>query len=456
MAKKRFFNQISSAFSSKSGSVPPAKVLSGTETIEGLRLENLRLTRALEELSMLNELAREIGASRNTDKIMDRIIRRSLKAVHAQQAVITLVSEQSREPMKTLVRAMVTSSEHEQFHLNQNLLGWMHLNKRPLLSNSPRTDERFRGITWDPSISSILCVPLIVKSALIGVLTAYNKKDEHEFTEEDQRLLTIIAMQSAQVIENARLYEEERKLLRMQEEVRLAAVIQMELLPHKAPAIPNYDIAGTSIPAQQVGGDYFDFIPVEENTLAVCLGDVSGKGLGASLLMANLQATLRSQTLIDATPNESIGRSNRLLYRSTDPEKFATLFYGILDFANHSLTYSNAGHENPFLLRRDASSDRLETGGTVLGVVEDFRYEQETVELNAGDLLVVFSDGITEAFDTNEAQFGEKRLAEVIAEHRDEPAEAITNQIIEAVRRHAGAAPQADDLTLVVIKRDAE
>ncbi|MCK4773833.1 MAG: GAF domain-containing protein, partial [Candidatus Krumholzibacteria bacterium] len=169
MPKKRFFNQISSAFSSKSGSVPPSRVSSDTETIEGLRLENIRLTRALEELSMLNELAREIGASRNTDKIMDRIIRRSLKAVRAQQAVITLVSEQSREPMKTLVRAMVTSSEHEQFHLNQNLLGWMHLNKRPLLSNSPRTDERFRGITWDPSISSILCVPLIVKSALIGV-----------------------------------------------------------------------------------------------------------------------------------------------------------------------------------------------------------------------------------------------------------------------------------------------
>ncbi len=423
--------------------------------IESLRLENLRLTRALEELSMLNELAREIGASRNTDKIMDRIIRRSLKSVHGQQAVITLVSEQSREPMKTLVRAMVTSSEHEQFHLNQNLLGWMHLNKRPLLSNSPRTDERFRGITWDPSIHSILCVPLIAKSALIGVLTAYNKKDEHEFTEEDQRLLTIIAMQSAQVIENARLYEEEQKLLRMQEEVRLAAVIQIELLPREAPSIPSYDIAGTSIPAQQVGGDYFDFIPVEDNTLAICLGDVSGKGLGASLLMANLQATLRSQTLINNAPSESIHRSNQLLYRSTDPEKFATLFYGILDFTNHSLTYSNAGHENPFLLRLDDSSDRLETGGTVLGVVEDFSYDQETVKLNPGDVLVVFSDGITEAFDTNDNQFGEKQLAEVIVAHRQEPAESITNHIVDAVRRHAGAAPQADDLTLVVIKRDA-
>lgn len=455
MARKKFLNQLSSAFSSKGEDpIQPATPVDSSQ-LENLRKENIRLTRALEELSMLNELAREIGASRNTDAIMDRIIRRSLRSVYAEQAVITLVSEQSREPMKTLVRAMVTSSEHEQFHLNQNLLGWMHLNKRPLLSNSPRTDERFRGITWDESISSILCVPLMVKSELIGVLTAYNKKDEKGFTEEDQRLLSIIAMQSGQVVENARLYEEEQELLRMQEEIRLAAVIQLELLPREPPTIPGYDIAGTSIPAQQVGGDYFDFIPVEGNRLAICLGDVSGKGLPASLLMANLQATLRSQTLLETAPSESIRRSNQLLYRSTDPEKFATLFYGILDFESHQLTFSNAGHENPFLYGTNSSPVRLETGGTVLGVVENFPFEEEAVSVNPGDTLVVFSDGITEAFDTTDDQFGEERLAKIIAKHKDESALAITNCIIDEVKRHAGSAPQADDLTLVVVKRGA-
>ena len=229
---KRFFDQISQKFNKAGG----PEVEAGGGSIEALRDENKRLTRALEELAMLNELAREIGASRNTDAIMDRIIRRSLKSVLAEQAVITLVNEQSREPMKTLVRAMVTSAEHEQFHLSQNLLGWMHLNKKPLLSNSPRTDERFRGISWDESIRSILCVPLMVKSELIGVLTAYNKKAASDFTEEDQRLLAIIAMQSAQVIENARLYEEEKELMRMQEEVRLASVIQLDLLPQRGAA----------------------------------------------------------------------------------------------------------------------------------------------------------------------------------------------------------------------------
>ena len=369
------------------------------------------------------------------------------------RSVRTMVSVQSLEPMKTLVRAMVTSAEHEQFHLSQNLLGWMHLNKKALLSNSPRTDDRFRGITWDESINSIVCVPLMVKSELKGVLTVYNKKGAHDFTEEDQRLLAIIAMQSAQVIENARLHEEQQAYIRMQEEVRLASRIQLDLLPKEPPQIDGYDIAGKSIPAQMVGGDYFDFIPMIDDRLALCLGDVSGKGLPASLLMANLQATLRGQTLHDVPVNIRMSRANELLYRSTDPEKFATLFYGVLDLHEHNLTFSNAGHENPYLNAINGSDVRLDTGGTVLGVVDNFPYEEEVVPVGLGDLLVIFSDGITEAFDIDENQFGEKRLEDVIEKYKSEPAAAIIEHIVDAVEEYAGDAPQADDLTLVVIKR---
>lgn len=452
MARKRLFDSLAGAFASK-GAEKSDDLSSGT--IRALQQENLRLTRALEELSMLNELAREIGASRNSEGIMGRIIKRSLRAVNAEQAVITLVGTQEREPMKTLVRAMVTSSEHEKFHLSQNLLGWMHLNKRPLLSNSPSTDDRFRGITWDPSIHSILCVPLMVKSELIGVLTAYNKKGEKDFTDDDQRLLTIIAMQSGQVIENARLYEEEQNYLSMQEEVRLASVIQTELLPREAPRLEGYDIAGCSIPAQQVGGDYFDFIPIDDTRIAICLGDVSGKGLPASLLMANLQATLRGQTLIDVGADETIRRSNMLLFRSTDPEKFATLFYGVLDFAKHELSFSNAGHENPFLFTNATEVLRLIAGGTVLGVLESFPYEKGAVSFDVGSTLVAFSDGITEAFDEAGDQFGEEKLLAVLNESRELPAETIIARIVDAVSQHAGKAPRSDDLTLLVVKRNA-
>jgi len=230
-----------------------------------LEEENKRLKRAVDELSILNDLARAIGASLNTQEIIQTIVRRSLRAISAEQGVITLVEEQSNQSMKTLVRTMVSSKEQEHFHFNQALLGWMHLNKKPLVINDPKSDERFRGIPWDDSIHSLTAVPMMAKSELRGVLTVYNKKDGKPFTEDDQRLLAIIAGQSGQVVENARLYEKEKTLVKMQEEVRLAARIQTELLPKTPPSIAGYEIVGKTIPAQEVGGDYFDFIPIDEH-----------------------------------------------------------------------------------------------------------------------------------------------------------------------------------------------
>lgn len=253
------------------------------DVLAQLRDENQRLKRAVEELSILNELSRTISASLNSTEIMNAIVRRSLKAVHAEQGVITLVDNaQADSPMQTLIRAVVSTSQHEQFHANQALLGWMHLNKKPIIVNHPKSDERFQGVPWDPSIRNFVCVPLMVKAALRGVLIVYNKTEAEGFVDDDQRLLAIIAAQSAQVIENARLYEQEKAFLRIQEEVRLAGRIQTDLLPKTNPSIPGYDVAGKSIPAQAVGGDYFDFIRIDERRIVICLGDVSGKGLPAS------------------------------------------------------------------------------------------------------------------------------------------------------------------------------
>ena len=176
-----------------------------------------------------------------------------------------------------------------------------------------------------------MCVPLSLKRQLIGVLTVFNKRAAEGFTESDQRLLSIIAAQSAQVIENARLYEEEQALREMRRDLEVARNIQMKLLPKSAPEIAGFDIAGKSVPAQNVGGDYFDFLPAGEQRFAICLGDVVGKGMPAALLMANVQATIRGQNLLQPSAGECLGRSNRLLYESTDSDKFVTLFYGILD-----------------------------------------------------------------------------------------------------------------------------
>jgi phosphoserine phosphatase RsbU/P len=423
------------------------------QAIRLLEDENKRLKRAVDELSILNDLARAIGASLNTQEIIQTIVRRSLRATNAEQGVITLVEEQSNQSMKTLVRTMVSSKEQEHFHFSQALLGWMHLNKKPLVINDPKNDERFRGIPWDESIRSLIAVPMMAKSELRGVLTVYNKKDGKPFAEDDQRLLAIIAGQSGQVVENARLYEKEKTLVKMQEEVRLAARIQTELLPKSAPTIAGYEIVGRSIPAQEVGGDYFDFIPIDEHRLAFCLGDVTGKGLPASLLMANLQATLRGQTLTTGSPKTCLERSNQLLYQSTSPEKFATLFYAILDLQNHHIHYSNAGHDNPYLCSSHTATKRLKIGGIPLGMLPDFSFEQESVPLEDDSILVAYSDGVTEAMNAREEMFGEERIAAVIDQHKLAPATEIIDHLVSAVKTFAAGYPQSDDITVVVMRR---
>jgi len=418
-----------------------------------LEEENRRLKRAVEELSVLNDLARAIGASLNTQEIIQTIVRRSLRAVGAEQGVITLVEEQSEQSMKTLVRTMASSSEQEHFHFSQALLGWMHLNRKPLVICDPRADERFRGIPWDDSIRSLIAVPMMVKSELRGVLTVYNKKDGKPFADDDQRLLAIIAAQSGQVVENARLHEQERALMKMQEELLLAARIQTELLPHTPPVIPGYEITGKSIPAQEVGGDYYDFIPVDGNRWAFCIGDVTGKGLPASLLMANLQATLRGQTTPIAEPKTCLERSNQLLFQSTSPEKFATLFYAIINPHDHQLSYANAGHENPYLCTGRSETRRLKTGGIPLGMLPEFPFEQESVPLEENSLIVAFSDGISEAMNAHGEQFGEERIAAVIDQHKNAPVSEIVDHLVAAVKHHAAGHPQSDDITVVVVRR---
>ncbi len=425
-----------------------------TDKIQVLLDENRRLKHAVQELSILNDLARAIGGSLDPQEIINTIIRRSLRAINAEQGVITLVDQAANDPMRTLVRAMVSSTDHGEFHLTQSLLGWMHLNRKPLLVNAPRTDERFRGVKWDDSITSLVCVPMMVKSELRGVITAYNKKGGDGFTEDEQRLLSIIAAQSAQVVENARLYERELQLQKMQEEIRLASKIQNELLPKAAPETPGYEIAGKSIPAQVVGGDYFDFIPMNDHRLAICVGDVSGKGLPASLLMANTQATLRGQTLVNSTACECIARSNKLLFESTSPDKFVTMFYSTLDFSTHQLTYSNAGHDIPYLLSATAPVRRLDVGGVPLSMLEHFPFQEETIPLQPGDMLVICSDGIAEAMDVNQVQFSEDRLTDLLHRLYSSTATHVIDGIVSAVREHTGSSPQTDDMTIVVVKRN--
>lgn len=417
--------------------------------------ENRRLKRAVQELSILNDLASAIGASLDFQHVISTITSRSVRAVRAEQGVITLIDRHADQDMRTLVRTIAGPDERQALHLEESLLGWIQIHKRPLLMNDPGDDGRFPGVRWDPAIRSVLCVPLLVRSELIGVLTAYNRRGGRDFTEEDQRLLSIVAAQSAQIVENARLHEEERALRRVEDEIRLASEIQTGLLPKSPPCVPGYEIAGASFPAEVVGGDYFDFISgTHGGAVAICLGDVSGKGLSAALLMANLQATIRGQALLNLPPGECVTHANALLARSTDPEKFATFFYGVLDPQEHVLAYSNAGHDPPLLVSRQKGVSRLETGGLVLGFLDQSAYEEASVPIAPGDLLVAYSDGVTEATNGRDEPFGSERLLGLLEDGLEKPVDEVIASVVAAVREHAGDAPQSDDITIVAVKRE--
>lgn len=423
--------------------------------VRNLTEKNKRLRRAVDELSTLNELSLAISGSVDSEKIMRTIISRSIRSIGAEQGDITLVDDSQTDPGKTLVRSMVSSKNRAPLHLNQNLLGWIQINKKPLLINDPDNDSRFQNVQWEESIQSILSAPLMARSKLIGILTLYNKKDEEKFTEQDQRLLSIIASQSAQVVENARLHEEEQALKKMKREVELAAKIQKQLLPDEQPDIKQYSLCGRNVTARSVGGDYYDFIQLDGSRWAICLGDVSGKGLPASLLMSNLQAILRGQVTYQPSPGILLRNANRQLYQSTDMEKFVTLFLGILNVDSHTLQYSSGGHEYPFLIHSFTSHKRLKTGGIPVGVLENQEYEEETVEIKPGDKLVIYSDGITDSRNSNDEEFGEARLEQLLMEKANKSSQQLMDSIFNASLKHSKESELFDDMTMVVLTRNS-
>ena len=428
---------------------------SGKNEFHKLNDENRRLRAAVEELSILNDIATTISSTLTLEQIIDLIVQKCIKHLEVEQGAVMLLDEKEQQgEFKTMIRKANSTHEVLPFRLDTQLTGWMITHNKPLLINDLSSDDRISvGSGENIPFHSILSVPLSLKGKMIGSINLFNKKGEEGFTDADKRLLTIIAAQSAHVIENARLSEEEKILQLMKEEMRLAYKIQMDLLPSVAPEIEGYDIAGKSIPAKTVGGDYFDFIRITPSCMCVCLGDVSGKGIPAALLMSNLQATLRGQVLQDQTPQACVKKSNLLLFKSTDMDKFATLFYGVLNTETHEFHYCNAGHNYPFLIRANGETLRLDVGGLVLGALEDFQFEESSIQFMQGDLLVIFSDGISEATNIRDEMFGEERLERLVAGKRGKTAVELIEAILEEVRDHAELTPQSDDMTLVVMKR---
>jgi len=427
-----------------------------TETeLSLLQKENQSLKRSVEELSIINEIATAINSALSLDNILESITQKCRKHLKVEQVAVMLLDEKKEEkPFQTMIRGWDEATGVIPLRLDTQLTGWMLKNRTPLLINDFQNDKRFHLVSNETEfIRSLLSVPLLCKSKMIGLISVFNKTIESGFNDDDQRLLSIISSQSSQVIENARLLKEEQELIKVQQELQLAYEIQTNLLPETSPQIDGYEIFGRSIPAKEVGGDYFDFIPIENNKLAFCLGDISGKGMPAALLMSNLQASVRGQTLEKSNVKSCMEKINSMLFHNTPPEKFSTFFYGILDSKNHKITYSNAGHNYPYLLSDKKGIVLLEEGDIVLGCLEEFQFGEHSISLMPDDLLIIYSDGITEAINENEEELGEDEMIKVIIENPDLSLEELANKIFKKVEIHSGENLQYDDMTIVLIKR---
>ncbi|MFH1861837.1 MAG: PP2C family protein-serine/threonine phosphatase, partial [bacterium] len=237
---------------------------------------------------------------------------------------------------------------------------------------------------------------------------------------------------------------------RLEGELEAARAIQLRLLPETMPQLPGFQIAAASKPAKQVGGDYYDFLLLPNGQMGLAVGDVSGKGMPAALLMANLQASLRTLIEVDLPPSELIRRLNRVLHASSAPEMFATFFYGQLDRASAELTYVNAGH-NPPLICGNGRLEPLSEGGLILGILPDGIYQQGFCTLHSRELLVLYSDGITEAMNSTGEEFGEQRLIRLLENHCQQDADSVLRATLQSVEEFCSI-PQ-DDVTLMIIKR---
>jgi sigma-B regulation protein RsbU (phosphoserine phosphatase) len=423
-----------------------------------LEEENKRLRNAIAELSIINDIATTINSTQPVEQIVDIIVKKCVKHLNVEQGAIMLLDEKDKEkPLHTMIREQQSSLDLLPYRFDTQLTGWMLKNQEPLLVNNLKEDDRFKDLVDKTTpIESFLSVPLRVKNKMQGILTVFNKLSNENFSSNDQKLLSIIASQSSQIIENARLLEEERNLRMMQEEMRVAKETQINLLPKEFPIINGYQIAAKTIPAKEVGGDYYDLIQIDDNRFAFCLGDVSGKGMPAAMLMSNLQATLRSHTVSNNLCKDIISVSNQLLYNSTEPTKFATLFYGIINLASNEIVFCNAGHNNPLLYTDNKNIVELKTGGIMLGCLSDSDFEDEKISVKNNDVIVIYSDGISEAMNESEEEYGEEKLKELISNHIEDSPDKIIENILSDVEMFVGKASQWDDMTLMIIKRDAE
>jgi sigma-B regulation protein RsbU (phosphoserine phosphatase) len=413
-------------------------------TIDELQQVNRKLDRKIQELNTLFELGKEFSALLDPEKLVRLFVFSLLGQIGVSRYLVCLRAGADMKVAASRIDGPAPQSE---------LLVMLAKIKSPT-----RVDDLVVKQSQDPrgllrAMGLNVIIPIQAQGESKGVILLGEKLSKEPFNQADMEFLSALANLAVISLENARLFKETIEKQKLEDELLIAREIQKGLLPSVLPQVPRFDIAATNISSKQVGGDYYDVISINGGRHIIAIGDVSGKGTPAALLMANLQATIRALVPLQLSLSELTQQVNDLMCENTGGNKFITFFWGIIDHAAMTLTYVNAGHNYPYLIHTAGAIDRLDKGGMILGVLKTTTpYEQETIHLKPNDTLVLFTDGVSEAMSKDSVEYGEQRLEALLLQRTHLTASGIIEEVHQDIVKYAHGTQQSDDITMMVVK----
>jgi sigma-B regulation protein RsbU (phosphoserine phosphatase) len=408
-------------------------------------------------LALISKVGITLLSSANLSETLEQIASLVFEAVPADRCLIMMRDEGSEELRVAVARLRDRVGEVGEIRVSRNVLDEVVIRGKSVLTSDAQHDPRFAsGTVVLQGVRSVLAVPLGVADKVFGIIYADSPIAEGRFTEDHLKVLTTLASVAAIRVENATLIEVRLDRERLERELSLASEIQQRFQPTAPPIVPGYELQGISFPCYEIGGDYYDFIEREDGRLVIALGDVSGKGTAAALLMSSLHAAVHAQSASHDSLVATISAVNKYLAENIPANRFVTLFYAELDPASGALSFLNAGHNPPLIVHAAGTVEQLASGGLPLGIKPDAEYREGRTQLQHGDVLCIYSDGVTEATSPTGEEFGPTRLYEVVSRNIDASAAGIRDRIESALTKFAQGTSAADDITLVIVKRQAE
>ena len=416
----------------------------------------------VDKLRMLLDITKTISRSLDLDEVLNVVMDTLDSLIPYDAAGIYLVkcsrslAERDGEPDETCVfhtEAVrgydIADLQELRLKMGEGLIGHVAVSGKPYIARDVRNDPRY--INARARTRSEMVAPIISNEEVIGVFDL--ESDELDaYSEDDLEVLMLLASQVAIIIDKVMLHEQLIEKQRLETQLEVARQVQLELLPPRDPQLEGFDISAYNFPTEEVSGDYYDWVRVYDDQIGVVIADVAGKGVPAALLMAFLRASLRAASHIGYAPHISMSKVNYLLWESIERNQFVTAFYGILDATNRTLAYSNAGHNPPLLIDADGKTRFEERGGVPLGMFRDSRYYEYFATIEPGQMLVLYTDGVTEAMNPSGEEYGGQRLVAAALRGRHLSARELIDFIHRDVIDWTGGLGAHDDVTFFIIK----